>query len=290
MSWLRQIAGFTVAVPDLDAATQAYSHCLGYQPGARQVVSSDQAGLWGVPAAAGLPSQNLVPATGAASTLRLIQSPAPANWRPFHYPGWNAAEIVVADVDALVEVLDDSLFKILGPPAELSISDDIRAMQVVGPGGELLYLTQIKAPIPGFDLPILEQGVGHCFVAILGVGDLSATQHWYQRKFDLPSAPAVPARVQALSLAFDLEREHRHNICAPALAPGFLIEMDQMPAAAPTRPGSGQFPGGIAMVSFNVERLPAILESSAVQVNGRRTALVRGPNHEWIELLETPYA
>jgi len=54
----------------------------------------------------------------------------------------SAAELIVDDVDALAAELASSPFRIIGGPADLSFSDQIRAMQVVGPAREVLYLTQ----------------------------------------------------------------------------------------------------------------------------------------------------
>ena len=58
--------------------------------------------------------------------------------------GWNAAELIVEDVDGLAVQLENSPFKIIGSPADLSFTKNIRAMQVMGPANEILYLTQFK--------------------------------------------------------------------------------------------------------------------------------------------------
>ena len=44
--------------------------------------------------------------------------------------------------------LASSPFRIIGGPADLSFSDQIRAMQVVGPAREVLYLTQADQTPP----------------------------------------------------------------------------------------------------------------------------------------------
>ncbi|MEM9533277.1 MAG: hypothetical protein AAGA23_20315 [Pseudomonadota bacterium] len=278
------IRGFTVAVPDLDAAVAAYRDYLDYQPTWRGTAEA-LATLWQAPEAADQPCAVLVPGARPETFLRLVELPQVDDYVPFSTQGWNAAEIAVADVDALAERLADSPFKILGPPAELSISDDIRAMQVVGPGGELLYLTQVKAPIPGFDLPILAEGVGHCFVAIVGGKPIAAVSQTYELLAAAPPAPVVDARVQALSLAFDLDREHRHPICALSLSPGFLIEMDQMPEASP-RPHRLGLPAAMFSIALTIDHLPEDL--AAVKLpDGGRAALIKGAADEWIELEET---
>jgi hypothetical protein len=42
------------------------------------------------------------------------------------------------------------LFQVIGEQVNLDVSDNIRAMQVIGPAGEALYLTQVKAEVPTF--------------------------------------------------------------------------------------------------------------------------------------------
>ncbi len=284
VSSLPEIAGFTVGVPDLAAAVSAYGTFLQYER-RWEGVAGALAKLWSAPELAEAACAEMLPRGARTGFVRLVEVGSVPDYVPFRYPGWNAAEIAVADVDALAESLADSPFRILGPPAELSISKDIRAMQVEGPGGELLYLTQIKAPIPGFDLPILEEGVGHCFVGIVAGMDGDSIKQWYRRQFQLEPDPAlVDARVQGLSLAFGLDRETRHPICALPLAPGYLVEIDQMPAAG-VRPVVNGVPAGIISMSFSVSQLPEVSTLVALPgANASATQLV-GASGEWLELI-----
>lgn len=276
-----RIAGFTVAVPNLDSAVAIYSEHLGYQVSWR-----DRAGalsqLWQAAELEKAHCAQLLPPDQVSGFVRLVEIGPVSDFVPFRYPGWNAAEVVVGDVDALAVSLADSPFRILGPPADLSMTSNIRAMQVEGPGGELLYLTQIKAPVPGFDLPMRDSGVGHCFVGIVSGVDGEALKAWYREYFGLPDAPFVDARVQGLSLAFDLPRDHFHPIAALALAPEFLIEIDQMPAADP-RPLVAGVPAGIVSISIGVDTLPDS-EHIIDLPTGDRAVRVVGAGGEWIEL------
>ena len=61
----------------------------------------------------------------------------------------------------------ESPFQIIGEPANLDVSDDIRAMQVIGPAGEVLYLTEIKAVVPPFELPFARCTVDRLFIPVL---------------------------------------------------------------------------------------------------------------------------
>src|SRR6056297_2479657 len=131
----------TVTVPDLGHAVQTYRRYLGYEP---------------------------------CHDERL-----PPGYRPLTTWGWNAAELIVEDVDGLAAELEDSPFRIVGPPEDLSFSEAIRAMQVIGPAEEVLYLTMVKEPLPGFDLPRPACPVDRTFIVILGGTDMGAMQAFY---------------------------------------------------------------------------------------------------------------
>ena len=69
----------------------------------------------------------------------------------------------VDDVDALAAELASSPFRIIGGPADLSFSDQIRAMQVVGPAREVLYLTQAdQTPPAAASLPYSDRRSQAC--------------------------------------------------------------------------------------------------------------------------------
>ncbi len=286
---LKQICGVTVSVPDLSAQVQVYRDFLGLSLKEQGAVSADQARAWGTPDMAGAACAVLSPAARPGHEFRMVERGSRDDFVPFRFHGWNALEIVVQDVDGLAIELADSPFEILGPPDDLSISDQIRAMQVVGPAGELLYLTQIKGPVPGFDLPMAHTPVEHTFVTILGGPDMDGMKSFYSRRFGLPDAPAVEARVTVLSRAFDLPREHYHPIAAvPLGSPGFLLELDQMPAEAGPRPiNPGQLAPGISMVSYAVDSLEPWSDDLLGPPAGRAGCMT-GAVGELIELVETP--
>ena len=108
----------------------------------------------------------------------------------------NAAELIVRDVDALADRLAASPFEVIGEPQDLSFSDDIRAMQILGPGRELLYLTQFKRPVPGLDVPTPRCDVDRTFIVILGGPSMEALQAFYADRFGLPRPAVVASRVK----------------------------------------------------------------------------------------------
>lgn len=292
---LGRISTVTITTPDLPGTIAAYQRHLGYRVVADGALVRDVARGWGRPPLAGQRCVLMEPGSGAETYLRFVQGPAYAGYEPLACVGWNAAELIVQDVDALAERLAGSPFRTIGPPADLSFSDKIRAMQVVGPAREVLYLTQIKEPLAAFDTPTAASEVDRVFIVILGGTSLDALQDYYQGQFGLARAPVMPSVVSVISARYGLPRDYKHPIAALQVRGQCYIEADQMPPRVAPRPcDPGQLPPGIAMVTFEVESLPEDLQSAlgpAVLVqgppyDGRRARTCVGATGELIELVE----
>jgi hypothetical protein len=164
---LDSLAGVTIVTPDLDIAVEAYASWLGYVPDTISIAGDELARLWGVPQAASAKMAVLRPKSGEPRFIRLIEGQPDPIFQPLRHYGWPAAEIIVENVDLLAERLGriGSPFQIIGPPAVLDFdfTDKIKAMQVVGPAGEVLYLTEVDGEIPGFDLPKARSFVSQLF-------------------------------------------------------------------------------------------------------------------------------
>lgn len=286
---LGPIACVTFSAPDLDAVEEAYTRWLGYQVRDRTTVSDDAAAVWGAPAAAGAGMLLMGPHTGEDVFLRFVEGPAVDGYAPLMTHGWHATEIVVADVDGLEGRLAGSPFAIIGPPADLSITDKVRAMQVTGPAGEVLYLTQVKEPVPGFDLPQAGAGVERVFIVVAGGPDLGALRDFYGRALGLSSSEPAGAVVSVLSDAHGLPAEALHDLSTVQLDGACLVELDQFPASARDRPvADGALPPGMAMVSLLTDDLGGRdARALAGRVyGGRRACVCRGGAGELIELIE----
>jgi catechol 2,3-dioxygenase-like lactoylglutathione lyase family enzyme len=293
---LGRIATVTLTAPDLAAATAAYRQHLGYRVTSDGALGREVARAWGRPQLAGRRSVLMEPESGAETYLRFVEGPPYPGYEPLACLGWNAAEIIVEDVDALAERLERSPFRVVGPPANLSFSDKIRAMQVVGPARELLYLTEIKERLPTFDTPQAASFVDRVFIVILGGSGLASLQDHYHEQFGVPRVPVMHSVVSTLSARYGLPADFRHAIAALPLGGQCYIEADEMPAAAISRPcAPGELPPAIAVVSFEVEALPELPSSSlgsterppALPYAGRRTRTCVGPAGELIELIES---
>ena len=217
------IENMTLRVPSLMNSVAAY-HELGYQDAPVNAASAAAIAL-SDRALQGCAHHTILMSTMPFQTLTLVewQGDIPT---PFATPGWSAMEVLVSDLDALFGKLP-SAFSVLNPPAALSFSDQIRAMQVAGPAGELIYFTEVSGEVPGFELPTAAQQVNQCFVMINAVTDIQHSIAFYAKLLGCTAPKPMPARVSILSRSNGLDEDHRHDIAPIALGPGQLFELDQ---------------------------------------------------------------
>lgn len=286
----------TVPVPDLDAATRAYTETFSWVVQAEGTVDAGLADAWGAPAAAGARWRLVGSAPGRAGGVRLVERPGVALDRsPLLLPGWRSLEICVQDVHEVRRRVEGSPFTTLGEPAPLGEGSPIWAMQATGPGREMLYLTQTP-PDSGFDLPLAQHPVDHLFISVMSAPDLEGARDWYAAQFAAgPELPPEPYVLVACATDAGQPPEDKHRICALGLAGQSLIEIDDhFPGLAGERPPAGDLRPGIALISWELDSLDAVaglLRSTPVArpeapYDGRRTAVAVGPAGELLELVE----
>lgn len=275
----------------------AYRQWLDYQTVAEGTVDSDLANSWGDPELAGRDFFVMQPASGETVYLRFIDSPRPLDYRPMSRLGWNAAELLVEDPDALAtELAAGTEFRVLQEPAYLTEKRNIRAFQAAGPGNEVLYFTHIiDTTLTSLDFGKAATPVDRVFIAVLGTGDLETSRTFYQEALGMQPSPPVPYRVGLLSEAHGLPPETHHALSLMPLHGSSLIEMDQFPGTAAPLEAGGLPAGGIAMLTFTANAMPQSLEPLAATLGtttfpyaGRQTATFEGPDGERIELVLQP--
>jgi catechol 2,3-dioxygenase-like lactoylglutathione lyase family enzyme len=294
-SILGPIRAVTTTAADLDAVEDAYARHLGYRVRARGVVAESTAIGWGAPAVAGKPLLVMAPQSGNPTVLRFVEQALPEGYRPCVTYGWNATEIVVQDTDALEAALKGSPFDIRFPPKPLDGLPDIRAMQGIGPAGELLYLTWIQKPIPGHDLPVAASFVDQCFIAVAGGPDMEAMRGFYRDVFGAQPGGVGHPRIGVISSAYGLSPETTFPLATVPLGGGSLIELDEYPPLATERPRpEGGLPAGMAIVTFECPDLARVAgrliappaPAGLPPYEGRPTATLVGAAGELIELIE----
>jgi catechol 2,3-dioxygenase-like lactoylglutathione lyase family enzyme len=294
---LKTIMLVTLLVPQLATVEAPYREALGYQPVHRGSVSAEQASLWDAPAMEGRPFVILGPASGRPVYLRFVEAPAgtPAPPPAGTTHGWNAVELLTQDPDALAASLP-APFQVVGQPRTLwNAPDAPRAMQALGPVQELLYFTRV---IPsGFQKPMrpAETPVDRVFIMVVGGPSMGALRQFYGATLGLPVGNAAPFRITTLSRALGLPAETTYPLATAPLPRDFLIELDEYPPAARSRPApAGTLPPGVAMVSFGVLDIDAVTADwrtpprrvGEFPYSGQEAAVTVGPAGEWIELIE----
>ncbi len=294
-SGLQRLLCCTLTAPDADQAAQCYVDWLGYRIIERAAVSVALAQHWDAPLTAGRRCVVLAAPTGRDATLRFIEQPPAPPDSPLLAQGWNAVEILVEDPYELARSLAGSPFKVVVPPRPLPFDADIRAMQVIGPAGELLYLTALPANRVILDLHPARCRVDRPFITVLGTPQISAALDYFSRTLHTAVIAPSLVNVQIVNEQFGLPGDHRIPLGIVKLPKDYLVEVDEYPAA--TRPRvrpSGQLTPPIAMVSFECLSLdelklpwrqrPSRLPDAPYL--GRRAGVTVGPAGAWIELIE----
>jgi len=287
---LKTILIVTFSVLNLNTVETAYREHLGYETVERGVIAQDLAAAWKTPVTAGRDFLLMRPGSKAPVYLRFIEGPDVEGYAPMRTFGWNATELLVTDPDELADKLTNGAFRIVGPPKDLWPAPDApRAMQVIGPGNELLYLTRnVDFTTNAF--------VDRVFIMVVGGPSMAAFRDFYGNKMGLPVGEATPFKIGVISRALDLPADTTYPLAIAKVSGQFLLELDEYPAAAMPRPvADDSLPPGTAMVTFEVADLDELAVAwraapkavAGFPYAGRRVAVTQGPAGEWIELVET---
>ncbi len=280
--------------PDLARSFNDYRDRLGLALIEQASLPADLAASWGAPALAGAPFATLQPKSGAPCYLRLVEQPLPPGYRPTRSFGWNAFEITVQDVFGWPERLSGSGFDIVGPPREIEGLPYFVAMQMLGRGREMIYLNEVRCDTPGSDLPKARSATDHIFIVILGAPDRDGAMRWYQEQLGLDAGGTYTIEYTMINAAFGLPPGTQSTISMLQKGRLPIIEVDGYPEAArPREVPPGHLPPGNALVTLAVDSLdrdlpfitPPIVRDGPLYA-GRRTATLRGPAGELLEVVE----
>lgn len=170
------------------------------------------------------------------------------------------------DVDALAAPAAAAGFEIVGAPADLELSRYIRAMQLVGPAGEMLYLTQVKAPVPPFDLPLStdidpKHNVGRLFIAVMSTPSRDAVVDACAH-LDACACLQFETKVTVLNRALGRAMHTRWPLATLQGAGASLFEIDEVLDDQVARAAAGTLPTGLAWVSMKGGEAGALREVS----------------------------
>ncbi len=309
---LKSILMVTLLVANLNVTEEAYEDYLGYQVVEEGTVDELLASVWGTQEMVGQPYLIMKPESGAEVYLRFIEDQQTTNYKPVGTHGWNSTEILVEDPDNLAKELVNSPFEIIGMPYDLYPTPDApRAMQVLGPSDEMIYLTRIIPEGSGYNLGSAQSYVDRVFIMVVGGSSMEDLQNYYRETFDMPVTEASDWTIGVISRLNDLPEDTVYPLAIAEFEKDFLIELDEYPtdscrffffslikickdAIVPREIAEGHLPPSTSLVSFYVDSLDEIdvdwrEPPSVIDVfpyNGRKVGVTVGVAGEWIELVE----
>ncbi len=298
---MKLLRSATLSVADLDRSIATYSDWLDYELIEESVLGTTLAQHFQAPQSAAQRMAVMRPASGADIFLRFVENDRHPDYQPLRTYGWAAIEICVSDVLAANErMLEAPMFEIIGPPREIEGLDAIYPMQMKGPDGEIVYLTQIRDDLPAFDLPRATSLIDHLFILVMANRDLPAALQWMKRYTGMDiGREAMEIVYTMLANAFDLPHEELHTIATMIHGRDVFLELDQYPAAATERPcHPGKLSPGIAVGSFlhpDFDDLAAnagdvatgpIYEAQGAIYGGQPAITIRNPDGALIELIK----
>lgn len=297
---MKLIRAATLSVADLERSIELYGTFLDYSVAETGAVDAELAASWGCPAASGMRYAVLKPASGRDVFLRFVESESHREFVPLTSFGWAAIEICVQDVLKVNERMRASPFEVIGPPRQIEGLDAIYPMQVKGPDGEIVYLTEIRDDLPEFDLPRAEALIDRLFILVMGCSDMDASLDWLAAYAGLTVGRRRMEIVYTmLAKAFDLPEENLHAISTMVHERDVFLELDQLPPAATTRPRHPQaLPPGVSLGTFwhpDFSTIDATCRSvwitpprqhRSIVYAGKRAATLRAPDGTLVELVE----
>ena len=286
---LGRITAVTITSPDLDRVIDIYSKYLGYRLISSTTVSAEQAKIWDAENIEGSRMIFMSPESSNDFFFRFIEQDIDEDYVPFGTYGWNAAELIVKDVDQSAEKLIGSPFEVIGEPADLSFTDQIRAMQILGPSKEIIYLTQFKSKLDEFDSPSPRCDIDQTFIVILAGENLDQMQSFLHQELSVKKAAPMQSRIRAISKVFDLPEDTKYKSAALAIRGQSLIELDEMPSkAGPRTCRPGYLPSGISIVSFIAHDSGLIsktYDSNIPSFEKFQASTIKGNSGELIEII-----
>ncbi|XBQ17659.1 MAG: hypothetical protein ABL308_07190 [Oceanicaulis sp.] len=292
---MKLLRAATLSVADLDAAEARYRDFLDYETVHKGPLPADLAESFGAPKAAGANHVVMKPASGAEIYLRLIEQPVVEGYRPLVTYGWNAIEICVQDVLAAHERVKDSPFEVIGPPREIEGLPAIYPMQMRGPDGEIVYLTQIRDDLPAYDLPRATAPIDRLFILVVGCSDMHESLKWFDATLGFETGRVMDIEYHMLADAYGTPRNELHTISTAVHGRDVFLELDQYPPEAGPRPmREGYMPPGASVGSFLHPDFDSVCGDwvsepkprDGAPYNGKRAGVLRGPDGLLVEVIE----
>jgi catechol 2,3-dioxygenase-like lactoylglutathione lyase family enzyme len=221
------IVSVTVIVPDLAAAIATYRAGVGYDVIREGVVSAEHAIAWGHPGLEqALTCEMRAIGDPRPGTVLLVEAPDARPVAPLRMLGWSGIEMLVADVDAAHERALAAGLDVLCPPVAVGSGGLLRAVQIAGAAGEVLYLTQVDGDPSGFSLPRAVSPVGRVFIAVLTTESLPESRGSILQFTGARQVTDHDLSVRVVNRVHGLPDSTRHRVSTSQLQGDSAIEVD----------------------------------------------------------------
>ncbi len=246
---------------------------------------------WGAPASAGRRYAVLGPATGEDVFVRAVEIERVPDFQTLTSHGWAAIEMTVADVDVVLKKLERSPFRVIGLPRAVTSGSPIRAMQMVGPAEEVIYLTGNTGDRLASNHPEPQTLIDRVFIMVLAGPDIGILKKFYLENFKLDDQGQLSFPIQVLSDAQGLPADHKYKLSVlVASERGNKLELDEYESQFGERPGPpDQLPPGVAMATFEADSFRGLdidfVTSPAPLYEGYVAATFFGPAGERTEIM-----
>ncbi|WP_339691798.1 hypothetical protein [uncultured Parasphingorhabdus sp.] len=292
---LGKIRCATIVCENAESAAALYQRALGYKFIEDGTISTPLANSWGAGKMAGAKFVIIGPTSDADCLIRFVEDASIKPLTPYLTGGWTALEFTVKNSDSAIRNLSECGFDVLGPAEDLEFSEGaLRAGQVSGPHGEVLYLTQVNRQLDNYVLPPARCDVDKIFIVILAVNDVDETMIQYNSRFGSPKKDTFEAAVPFIADYHSIDQAHEFYVGTVELQDENYIEIDGMPKAVDARPCvQGCLPGGISMMTFEVESVQPFealargvpANSNSRLYTGQPSLAFTSSTGEWIEVV-----
>jgi hypothetical protein len=281
----------TMGAPDPVKIGAIYAKWFNYRVRETGKVTAEMAASWGAPKSAGRPYVMMSSDGHPDVFIRVVGIDPVPGYKAKTSAGWNSFELMVDDIDGLYKELSvpGSPFKVTKTPqAPVKEFPTVYSMDVMGPAGELLFLTCEKGDRDKSWMPKPDSKVGRPHVAWVAGPDIIKVRDWHVATFGLASnmvrEDPVPGSTTGATMP---------NTVLMLKERGNFLQFLGDPAQSKPRPhGNGQLPPGNSMASFSVASLDALklayITPPKVMYGGLRAATVLDPNGNRVELVEEP--
>ena len=289
----------TITCASLTSATDAYAEALGFVVVESGTVSPDLAAHWRASACAGAKFLLMQQPGTTGTYLRFVEDPEVIVPIPYTTLGWAAIEFSVNSSDATVAAAERSGFRVVGAAQELTFSAGaLRAGQVAGAFGEILYFTEVRSQLADYTLPVATIPIGPMFIVIAAVPTVAAAYDDYARRFGMTAKNAFDAEVPFIAAFQKRPLDTSFHVGCLELVPESYVEVDEMGPGLPRRSRpDGRLPAGIAMISFASEfelfgpsDVAGATCPTGLLYAGRQSIVVAGLYGELIEIIAAPSA